>query len=333
MGNNRTTRELKPSYELFLNSAFCLLQAMIAMSAMGLGIIKPAIANTSLLSQGDRTSTRSLIVEELQGEVTINGSPAQFGDRLGVGDVIITAQGAIAILRVDSNIGVVELAENTTLEIKSLGGQPGINPNQETVFFVPQGRVRSSVSRFVSGRFRNSTAAKPSQEIAALNWEGILSQDSQNSEDSVEASPFRVETPVTVAGVRGTSFGVNVGPDGKTGVSTIEGIVGTLAEGEETQIQKENFSVVNPSQSPTNPDLTPALSGLQIFQVTRLSPRTVRVLGQVDPMDIVYIDNRAIVTDAEGKFDLTGYLPASRRLRIIVRGPSVREREYVLPVP
>lgn len=332
------TSGLKPNRDNFSKYAFFLIPGMttiaIAMMELGiLGAIKPAMANTSPLSQIDRTATRSLVVEELQGRVTINDNPARLGDRLGVGDVITTGRGAIAILRVDSNIGVLELAENTTLEIRSLSGQPGLDPSQETVVFISGGRVRSSIARFVSAPFRNSTASQPPQEIAALNWEGIFSQDSQNSEKSVEASPFRVETPVTVAGVRGTSFGVDVGPDGKTGISTVEGIVGTSAEGEETQVNRQQFSVVNLNLPPTAPDLTPPLSALQVFQVTRLSPRRARIVGQVDPMDIVYIDNRAIVTDSEGKFDLIAQLPPSRRFRIVVRGPSVREREYSLPVP
>ncbi|MDT9188337.1 MULTISPECIES: FecR family protein [Limnospira] len=332
------TSWLKPNGDNFFKYAFFLIPGMtaIAITMMELGIfgaIKPAIANTSPLSQVDRTATRSLMVEELQGRVTINGRPAQFGDRLGVGDVITTGRRAIAILRVDSNIGVLELAENTTLEIRSLSGQPGLDPNQETVVFISKGRVRSSIARFVSAPFRNSTASHPPQEIAALNWEGIFSQDSQNSEESVETSPFRVETPVTVAGVRGTSFGVDVGPDGKTGISTVEGIVGASAEGQETQINREKSSVVNPNLPPTAPDLTPPLSDLQVFQVTRLSPRRARIVGQVDPMDIVDIDNRAIVTDSEGKFDLIANLPPSRRFRIVVRGPAVREREYSVPVP
>jgi len=303
-------------------------------AAILFGAIAPARAAVPALQQQLQVvqGQRGLAVEGLQGDVTINGNPAQLGDRVGAGDVVVTGDGAIAILRVDSNIGTVEMAENTILEIRTTSGEAGIAPDQVTVFYVPKGRIRASVARFVSAPFRDTSTATRHQEIAALNWEGLLA-DEEDSEQSAEESPFRVETPVTVAGVRGTSFGVNVGPDGKTGVSTIEGIVGAISEGEEVRIEPDNFSVVNPGQSPTPPDLTPPLSGLEIFQVTRLNPRTVRVLGQVDPMDLVYIDNREIATDENGKFDAIADLPASRRLRIVLRGPSVRERHYILPVP
>ncbi|MEB3883052.1 FecR domain-containing protein [Lyngbya sp. CCY1209] len=303
-------------------------------AAILFGAIAPARADVPTLQQQLQVvqGRRGLAVEGLQGDVTINGNPAQLGDRVGAGDLVVTGDGAIAILRVDSNIGTVEMAENTILEIRTTSGEAGIAPDQVTVFFVPKGRIRASVARFVSAPLRDTSTAAHPQEIAALHWEGLLA-DEEDSEQSAEESPFRVETPVTVAGVRGTSFGVNVGPDGKTGVSTIEGTVGAISEGEEVRIEPDNFSVVNPGQSPTSPDFTPPLSGLEIFQVTRLNPRTVRVLGQVDPMDLVYIDNREIATDENGKFDAIADLPASRRLGIVVRGPSVRERHYILPVP
>ncbi len=50
-------------------------------------------------------------------------------------------------------------------------------------------------------------------------------------------------------------------------------------------------------------------------------------------MDLVYINDRPIQTDAEGNFDFIGRLPLSRRLQVTVRGPSVRERYYVIAVP
>jgi peptide/nickel transport system permease protein len=37
--------------------------------------------------------------------------------------------------------------------------------------------------------------------------------------------------------------------------------------------------------------------------------------------------------DRQGKFSIQGTLPPSRRLKIVVRGPSVTERHYSLAVP
>ena len=277
--------------------------------------LNTAIANP-ILETVQRLETRGLTIEEINGKsVNFNGEPAQVGDILKVGDQISTGKDTIVNLRIDSYIGLVEVAENTTVEVKNISGEAGINPNQITVLSVIAGQVRLSISRFVSSPF----------------WSETIPQNQRQT--SVTNSPLRIETPTTIIGVRGTTFGVNVSPDGKTAIHTLEGTVGVVNAGEEVSLEKGEVAIVNPAEKPTPIDNIPPLSQLRVRSLTRLGLETVQLRGTVDPMDLVYINDRPIQTDAEGNFDFIGRLPLSRRLQVTVRGPSVRERYYVIAVP
>ncbi|NES95076.1 MAG: FecR domain-containing protein [Desertifilum sp. SIO1I2] len=273
---------------------------------------------------------RGLTVEELRGTVTINGRVAQVGDRLSaIGDTITTGPGSTARLRFDSNIGVAELAENTTVRVEVLTG--GTAPISE--LFVTEGRVRLSISRFVSqGFLRSAGEENQSWEIASLDpqiaFADELAQASQQTA-SATTSPLRVRTPAGVAGVRGTSFGVNVGPTGKTGVSTLDGAVGANAEDFEVLVNPGFSSTISPGQPPTEAIETPRLSTLRVINATRVGVNSVRLSGQVDPMDTVFVNNRPVPTNPDGSFN--SYVePVGGRLRVVVRGPAVRERHYTI---
>ena len=276
---------------------------------------------------------RGLLVEEVRGEVAVNGQPAQVNEFLQQpGTQITTGRRSTARLRIDSNIGVVELAPNTTVEIQTISGSAGVDGNQMTVFSVTGGRIRLSISRFVSDIFRNLLGGGDINQIAALDTLSGLGEfgDLAQEGGSASESPLRVETPVGVAGVRGTSFGVAVGPSGKTGVSTIDGIVGVLAQGREEIVNAGFFSAISPDGAPTTAQSTPRLSDLRRFSVIRTGTNAVRLLGKVDPMDLVYVNGQAVETDADGNFEYVGGA-GNGRINIVVRGPSVRERHYSLP--
>ncbi|KKD37825.2 hypothetical protein WN50_12235 [Limnoraphis robusta CS-951] len=274
-----------------------------------------AVANP-ILETVQSLETRGLTIEEINGKsVSLNGEPAQVGDILKVGDQISTGKDTIINLRIDSYIGLVEVAENTTVEVKTLSGEAGIDPNQITVLSVTAGRVRLSISRFVSSPF----------------WSETIPQNQR--QNSVTNSPFRIETPTTIIGVRGTTFGVNVAPDGRTAIHSQEGIVGVVTDGEEVKLEKGQVAIVTPAEKPTAVANIPPLSQLRVRTLTRLGLETVQLRGTVDPMDLVYINDQPIQTDAGGNFDFIGRLPVSRRLEVTVRGPSVRERFYVIAVP
>lgn len=275
---------------------------------------------------------RGLTVEELRGTVTINGRVAQVGDRLtAVGDQITTGPNSTARLRFDSNIGVAELAENTTVRIEVLSG--GDVPISE--LFVTEGRVRLSISRFVSQGFPRSSRDEDRQvAIASLDPQMALGEFDQlvqqtQPASSATTSPLRVRTPAGVAGVRGTSFGVNVSPNGKTGVSTIDGLVGANAQDFEVLVNPGFSTTISPGERPTEAIETPRLATLTRIVATRTGANSVRLSGQVDPMDTVFVNNRPIPVNADGSFD-SFVESLGNRLRVVVRGPAVRERHYTI---
>ncbi len=286
----------------------------------------------TITAQGN--STRSVLIREVRGHLTIKGQSVKVGDRLSVSDnEITTDNNSTATLEIDNYIGIIELAENTTIKIESLSPD---SIKSDAGIYVVRGRVRLSIAKFVS---KNSTSSSSNQSnetrIASLsNLTGIgeINQLAQTT-TSAKNAPVRVRTPRGVAGVRGTSFGVNVGPNGKTGVDTIDGSVGVLGTSKEVAVNAGYWSIINPEGEPTVTKVNPTLSTLRIRSLSRLGSRNFRMLGQVQPMDLLYVNGQAIVTDADGKFRIEGELPSGRRVKIVVRGPSVRERIYELAVP
>jgi hypothetical protein len=272
-------------------------------------------------------SGRALLVEELKGKVMINGKQAQVGDRLVAPDVLMTDVDSTARLRVDSFIGVVEVAELSTLEIQTLSGPVGVNPNQVTGLSVPRGRVRLSIARSLARPARSSEVE--SQQLASLSTlTGLGINNISQDSTTASSSPVRVRTPAGVAGVSGTSFGVDVSSTGKTGSDTVDGQVAVAAQNRQVLVNRGFFTVINPGQGPINPLQNPTISELKMFRILRLGRTSARIIGQVGPMDLVYIDNQEIPTDAEGKFNTIVHTPPSRRIKVVVRGPSVRERYY-----
>jgi hypothetical protein len=287
----------------------------------------------TLKAQGTATR-RSLEITEIRGTVTFKGRSAQIGDQLlAPGDEIITGTDSTARLAIDNNIGIVEVSEKTAVRISNLSG--GSEP--DTAIFVSRGRVRLSVGQTAATTptTNTSTIIQPNQ-IASLNTFSGLGKSSQvaQKKGSAKTAPVRVETPEGIAGVRGTSFGVSVGPDGKTGVDTIEGAVAVSGRTDlEVIVNPGNGTVIFPQTSPIGPAASPALAKITVHSLSRLSGNIYRFSGQIDPMDILYINKQAITIDRQGEFKIQGILPPSRRLKIVVQGPSVRERHYELAVP
>ncbi|MGL5065519.1 MAG: FecR family protein [Microcoleus sp.] len=302
---------------------------------------KLAIAKATDFSPGQRihaqgtAAGRSLEVQEIRGTVIFKGRQAQTGDRLvAAGDEIVTGPNSTVRLAIDNYIGIVEVAEKTAVRISNLsgGGEP------DTSIFVSRGRVRLSVGKTDTAT-PTATTSKIilPDRVASLNTFAGIGQSTQIAQQRRAAKParVRVETPEGVAGVRGTSFGVSVGPDGKTGVDTIEGAVGVSSRrgGEEVVVNRGNWTAVFPQTGVVASAATPRVAQLKVRSLFRLSGNTYRFRGEINPMDIVYVNDREIKVDRQGKFNIQGVLPLSRRLKIVVRGPSVRERHYELAVP
>jgi hypothetical protein len=67
------------------------------------------------------------------------------------------------------------------------------------------------------------------------------------------ASRYEIETPVAVAGVRGSQMKVTVAQDGTTDVQNVEGKISVTAQGVEVVIPVGNTSTVQPGKPPSAP--------------------------------------------------------------------------------
>lgn len=292
-----------------------------------------------------QASQRSLTVRQVQGRVTYSlpgtgERPVQVGDRLSAGEgELITDQDSSVKLELDNQMGLVEVSENTSLQIKTLSGSD--DENSETVFFVSRGQARLSLRPIRPTANDVSDVTAPSDGARELLVARTPSTEGKTAIDSAAPLlaqrrsrrrnyPVRVQTPAGIAGVRGTSFGVNVGPDGKTGIEIIKGSVAAIAGDEEVIVEGGQAVAIPPGESPTPPKPAPKLTTLRIRSLVRTSLYTAVVSGQVDPTDIVFINDKPIKIDSEGKFKATVALPPSLRLNFVVRSPAVGVRYYEL---
>ena len=243
---------------------------------------------------------RWLEVQQTSGTVTYlskgNSRPAHWGDRLqSVGDRILTAAGSTATLAVDTEIGLVEVAENTSVLVKLLEITP--DHGRVTRLQVDRGRVQLRVRPFNN-----------------------------------PGSRLEIETPAGVSGVRGTEFGVNVSTAGRTGVATLKGAVATAAQGTEVRVPAGFQNVILPGEPPTQPvpfTNQPRLD-YRVQRITRYYGQQILIEGQIDPASTLSINGKPQAVDRDGRFRLL--LPAfpQRRLVATVVTPLGQEQSYAL---
>lgn len=229
-----------------------------------------------------------------QGQTSRN---ARVGTRLqAVGETIRTGQGASAVLAVDTGVGFVNVSENTTVRVQSL--EVTNSGGRITQLQVSGGQARLQVRRFTNPDSR-----------------------------------LEIQTPAGVSGVRGTEFGVSVQPDGKTGVVTLEGGVVASAQGQSVAVNGGFQSLVIPGEPPSPAVPLTNNPALDLRQLTAEANQTARIVGQVDPVNLVQIEDETLVLDRQGNFDVTIPLPASRSIEAVVTTPLGRQQVYELLVP
>jgi hypothetical protein len=270
-------------------------------------------------------ATPVLRIQEIRGTgtATIDGRPASEGSTLGVGEELTTGENTTVRLVVEGRGGSIEVAEYSRFIV-------GTVDRGDIDLEIRQGRARFAV---VSIPGINSASADPSMNAAAkeLSFETIP-EDSLAQGRSGRDYNFRVRTPTGIAGVRGTTFGVDVGPNGQTGVSGLSGSVVATAQNQDRLVNLGEYVLISPDSAPTIVETTPEQAELKFLVRQTRGGNTVRVFGQVDRLDILYINGQAIETDPDGNFAEILERPTSRRLRFVVRGPAVRERVYIVPV-
>ncbi len=243
---------------------------------------------------------RWLALQQLTGTVFYFQSgesrSARQGDRLqNVGDGVTTETAASAKLEIDTQIGTIEVAENTHLAIQALETAP--SDGRITRLKVDRGRVRLQIRAFTNPDSR-----------------------------------LDIETPAGVSGVRGTDFGLVVQPDGRMGVATLEGSVVTEAQDREIEVPAGFQNITIPGEPPSAP--VPFINeprlDYQVERIIKRGVRRIRLVGQVDPTSTVLYRGEPQTLDRDGKFNL--FLPARSRVKvqITVVTPLGRTQTYDL---
>ncbi|MEB3356720.1 MAG: FecR family protein [Synechococcales bacterium] len=270
---------------------------------VGLAIALPAPGVAQELRLPDQQ--RWLEVREMRGEVIYwqgqSARPAQVGDRLQqLNQGIDTGRQSISVLSLDTDIGVVRLAENTSLRVRNLlqladGGRV-------TALTVNRGQARLQVRRFTH-----------------------------------RSSELEVETPAGVAAVRGTVFGVDVAPAGKTSVATFAGVVEASAQGVSVLVNPGFGTIIVPGEPPTPPRRLDRALRLQVGRGDRTGGRVI-IRGQVDPINSVIIGDTVVETSPDGSFrasvsDSPTNFFADYYVEVRVRNPLGEERIHEVYVP
>ncbi len=243
---------------------------------------------------------RSLIVQQNSGQVTFQtkgtSRPAAKGDRLQtVGDGVTTSNRSAAELLVDTGIGFIQVSENTQVRVRAMGFAP--DNGRTTSLDVPYGQIRLQLRRFTH-----------------------------------PGSYLEIHTPAGVSAVRGTTFGMSVQPNGKTGLATLSGAVASTAQGKSVLVRGgfQNFVIPGKPPSPPVPLKDNTDLKYEIKPLIRAGIRSVRIEGQVDPVNIVLVEGKPQVTDQNGRFSVPLPALSTQTLEVMVITPLGRSQVHKL---
>lgn len=266
---------------------------------LGIGLL---LAGNFAIAQSLKVRVnRWLEVRQIQGSVTlISGQTtraARNGDRLqSVGDGVQTGANSNTVLAVDTGIGFVNVSEKTNIRVQQLEKLP--DGGHITRLQVTGGQARLQVRRFTH-----------------------------------PSSRLEIQSPAGLSAVRGTEFGVSIQPDGKTGVATLEGKVAAIAQGASVPIEAGFQSLVVPGEPPTPPTRLREDTRLQLQLLESVGNNQARIAGQVDPVNLVLINDQPLSLERNGEFDVQVPLPRDRRVRAVVTTPLGTKQLYELAVP
>ncbi|HBB31447.1 MAG TPA: iron dicitrate transport regulator FecR [Cyanobacteria bacterium UBA8803] len=264
----------------------------------------PVIGQLSA-AQPSRTiaNERWVQVRQIDGTVTSQGRPIRVGEYLAMGDVIKTSNNSRAMLVVDDGIGMVKVSELADVQVQNLAVLP--NGGKTTKFFVSKGQVRAIA--------RHLTNPNSSFEIAF-----------RGDDEEVEGG---------IAGTRGTEYGVAVSPNGQTGITTVQGNVAVTALNQTVFVKAGTSSLVVPGQPPMLPRSTPSNLQLKLQLLSVTTERQVRVIAEVDPINLVYLNGQPVEVDRNGKLDKIVPLSDTGSVSLVVRSPLGDQQVYELSLP
>ena len=260
---------------------------------LNLGLATPAQALSLRIE-------RWLELREMTGRViTIYANQsrsAKLGDRLqAIGDGIATNVKATAILVIDTEIGQVNIGSKTQLRVRSLQTVP--SGGRITQLEVTGGQARLKVRPF----------SNPDSRLEIL-------------------------TPAGIAGVRGTEFGVNVQPSGKSAVATLEGTVVATAQAQSVEVKAGFQIVMIPGEPPSPPVPITNDTSLTFHWVKTFAGhiRKVRLEGQIDPVNTVFVAGEPIDSDRNGRFSVLLSVPNFPRYHVVVVTPLGKTQDHEL---
>lgn len=239
---------------------------------------------------------RALYLQQMNGPVRWHHArtnrQAKVGDRLEqIGDALSTGRSAAALLKLDSNIGTINVGQNTTVKVQELNTTS--SGGRITHLQVTGGRVRLKVRRFT----------QPSSRL-------------------------EIHTPAGISGVRGTEFGVAVQPSGMTSIATLHGQVAAMAEGQEVLVDPGYQSLIVPGEPPSPPTRIENDPKLEIQAIELTGWQQVRVVGRTTPGNIVELNQQPISTDRSGNFDVHIPMGVRSRLEMSVTTSLEQQRVY-----
>jgi hypothetical protein len=265
---------------------------------LSLGLCTMMVGAAIAQQQVNLRVNRWLEVEQVIGQVQFTTQkrqqPAQKGDRLqNVGDALTTQARSTARLALDTGIGTVDVTAKTQVVVQELALNAG--QGRVTRLKVPYGRVKLRLRKFTNPNSR-----------------------------------LELETPAGISGVRGTEFGLVVQPQGKTSVAVLEGAVNTNAQNVDVAVPAgfQNFTI--PGEPPSQPVPLQSDPSLQ-YQFERQiigQQRYLTLVGQVDPVNQVFVNGQPQDTDRAGRFRVNVKLVSFPKVTILVSTPLGEEKLY-----
>lgn len=231
-------------------------------------------------------------VQHLDGA---NRQPARPGLKLQrVGEGLATGPRSSTVLRLDTAIGNLNVAENTQFRIQKLGVTSG--GGHTTQLQVIQGQIRVQVRRFTNPQ-----------------------------------STLELATPAGISGVRGTEFGVTVQQNGKTGVATRSGSVIAEAQNQAVTVTQGLQVTLIPGEPPEAPEPLRDDPRLDL-QILGLMGDNLNIRGQTDRVNLLHISDEEIPLDSQGQFQRAIARPPSGTVEALVTTPLGRTQKYKIVI-
>jgi hypothetical protein len=278
-----------------------------------LGILINVLGNTLLPQDQQKTEAQKAIqvrtdqwlkVDKVMGTVkyrnlyNYENRAARVGDRLQTtSDEISTGANSSAVLSVDTGVGVINVSENTTIQIRSF--RLASDNGRVTNLFVPRGKARLQIRKFTN-----------------------------------RGSQLNIQTPAGISGVRGTNFIVIARPNGNMITTTFNGSVATTAKNQTQMVNGgfQNITIVGESPSIPVPISNDAGLRYTINRQTSGSGRSVVFVGYTNPFNTVKVDGLEQSLDRSGKFSLQLPATSSLKVKVTVETAMGKIQDYEIPI-